>query len=307
MMKKIIYLSLIALLLIPATTSLQADASLVSNRAYRAEQKQEYKQNLKQIKELFKVHNEYANAHDIKKLKPLYADSYINSDGFNKEIYFKSIEETWKSCEDLTYTTDILNVDINGNYANIQVEETATGTVVDSLDMIHVTGEIHSKSKGIYHLVKINEKWYISGETAISDESSLLYGDARFMNIEIQAPSQVYAGETYTASVKIDAEPTTLVLGSVDHDILTYPSSTPKNDLRPVPQPEGLERLIKANTQNINEYAVSSLIIYKAALVNNESIKQYLAGLACVMRRVNVVPKNNYIDYSEEKNESSNK
>ena len=304
MMKKIIYLSLIALLLIPATTSLQADASLVSNRAYRAEQKQEYKQNLKQIKELFKVHNEYANAHDIKKLKPLYADSYINSDGFNKEIYFKSIEETWKSCEDLTYTTDILNVDINGNYANIQVEETATGTVVDSLDMIHVTGEIHSKSKGIYHLVKINEKWYISGETAISDESSLLYGDARFMNIELQAPAQVSAGETYTTTLKVDADPSTFILGSIDHDVMTYPSSTPKNELRALPQSQTLERLIKANTQNLNEYTVASLAISRVKLLDKNNFRIYMAGLACVMKRVNVIPKNNYVEIKEEKNES---
>lgn len=305
-MRKIIYILLATLIIMPSVTTIQTDASLISDRAYRAEQKREYKQNIKQIKELFKIHNEYANAHDLKKLKPLYSDTYMNSDGFDKEIYFKSIETTWESCEDLTYTTEIINVDINGNYARVQVEESATGTIVDSLELMPVTGEIHSKSKGIYHLIKINDKWYISGETAISDESSLLYGDARFMSIEIQAPSQVSAGETYTATLKVNAEPSTFILGSIDHDVLTYPSSTPKNDLRPIPQSQVLERLIKANTQNLNEYAVASLAISKVRFIDAENLKVYMSGLACVMKRVNVVPKNNYIENTE-KNESSDK
>ncbi len=302
-MRKIILLLIMALTIAPSVF-VQADASLISDRAYRSEQKREFKQNIKQIEELFKIHNEFANAHDIKRLKPLYTDTYINSDGFNKDVYFKSIESTWESCEDLTYTTDIISVDINGNYASVQVEETATGTIMDSLDFMPVTGEIHSKSKGIYHLIKINDRWFISGETAISDESSLLYGDARFMNIEIQAPSQVNAGETYTTTLKIDADPSTFILGSIDHDVMTYPSSTPKNELRAIPQSQTLERLIKANTQNLNEYAVASLAISKVKLLDKDNFRIYMAGLACVMKRVNVVPKNNYIEIKEEKSES---
>lgn len=306
-MRKIILLLVTALTIAPSVF-VQADASLISDRAYRTEQKREFKQNLKQIEDLFKTHNQYANAHDLKNLEPLYTDTYINSDGFNKEVYFKSIESTWQSCEDLTYTTKILSVDIDGNYASVNVEETATGTILDTLDFMPVTGEIHSRATGIYHLVKINDKWYISGETAIADESSLLYGDARFMNIEIQAPAQVSAGETYTTTVKVDADPNTFILGSIDHDVMTYPSSTPKNELRALPQSQILERLIKANNKNLNEYAVASLAISKVKLLDQDNFRIYMAGLACVMKRVNVVPKNNYIELKkEEQSESSSK
>ena len=270
-MRKIILLLLTALMIIPAVSS-QAEASLISDRSYRAEQKREFKQNVKQIEELFKIHNQYANAHDLKKLRPLYLDSYMNSDGFNKEVYFKSIESTWESCEDLTYTTDIVSVDINGNYARVQVEETATGTIMDTLDFI--------------------------------ERSSLKYGDARFMNIELQAPAQVSAGETYTTTLKVDADPSTFILGSIDHDVMTYPSSTPKNELRALPQSQTLERLIKANTQNLNEYTVASLAISRVKLLDKNNFRIYMAGLACVMKRVNVIPKNNYVEIKEEKNES---
>ena len=91
-----------------------------------------------------------------------------------------------------------------------------------------MAGEIHSNATGIYHLEKINGKWYISGETALTEESSLLYGDARFMNIELQTPEQVESGETYTVSVKVDADEQTFIMGSIEHDTMTYPANTPK-------------------------------------------------------------------------------
>ncbi len=293
-MRKIVFTLLLISLILPAFNA-QAEASIISDRSYRAEQRQEIKQDIKQIKELFKIHNSYANKHDTKNLAPLYADNYMNNDGFDKKAYFKSIETTWEACNDLTYSTKIFSININGDYASVNVEETANGTVIETIDSISVAGEIHSKSKGIYHLTKINENWYISGETAITDESSLLYGDARFMNIEIQAPDQVASGETYTITLKADADKNTFIVGSIEHDPVTYPTTTPKSELRALPQTQTLERLIKANTDNLNEYAVASMAISKVKELGDENYRIYLSGLACVMKRVNVIPKNNFI------------
>lgn len=294
-MKKIITI-IAALFLVLSLTGVSCEASLVSNRKYRAEQRQENKQNIKQIKALFEVHDKYSNAHDIDGLGLLYSDNYINSDGFKKDIYFKSIEETWKTCKDISYTTKIIAIDVNGDYANVKVEETASGTIVEKLVVpVPIAGEIHSKSEGIYHLIKINGKWYISGETALSDESSLLYGDARFMNIELQTPTVVSAGETYSVLLKVDADEDTFILGSIDHDPVTYPANTPKSQLRSLGVSQTLERFIKANTDNINEYAVASMAISKIKKFAPENVRVYMSGLACVMKRVNVIPKNNYV------------
>lgn len=295
-MKKIAYLLILTALLIPGT-QLCAQASLISDRSYRSEQNREYKQAVKDIKNLFNIHNTFANSHNLKGLESLYADNYINNDGFNKKAYFKSIESTWEACKDLTYTTKIQSISINGDFASVQVFETANGTIYDKLDLMPVTGEIHSSSTGIYHLIQINGKWFISGETSLSDESSLLYGDARFMNIEIQAPAQVESGDTYTTTIKVDTDDNvnTFIIGSIDHDPVTYPASTPKTELRAMPQSQILERLIKANTDNVNEYAIASLAISKAKDLGEDHFQIYMAGLACVMKRVNVVPKNKLI------------
>ena len=298
-MRRIIITLLAALLIVPATLTV-SDASLISNRTHRAELRKESKQNARLIKDLFKVHDKFANAHDLKMLDVLYSDNYMNNDGFDKKTYFKSIEQTWETCKDISYTTKILSIDVNGDNASVHVEETASGTIIDNLlDRVPIAGEIHSNSKGIYYLTKINGKWYISGESSLSDESSLLYGDARFMNIELQAPAQVSAGETYSVLLRVDADNDTFIVGSIDHDPVTYPSSTPKSELRALSASKTLERYIKANTDNINEYAVASMAISKVKKLAPENVRMYMAGLACVMKRVNVVPKNNFVKLEE--------
>lgn len=273
-----------------------AQCSLVSSGNYRHEQSKIYKSELKEIKKLFDTHNKLANEHNIDSLKLLYSDNYINNDGFSKDIYFKTVQETWDECKNITYNTKIISVDLIGRNAYVSVEESALGTVFDKLDDMSVAGEIHSKSTGIYHLTKLNGKWFISGETMITDESSLLYGDARFMDIELIAPLQVGAGEQYTTTVTIDADENTVVIGSIEKDPVVYPSSTPKGPLRTVPKTNVLERIMKANSDNLNEYTVTSLAISKSKTDKYNNTKIYMAGLACLMKRINIVPKNNFIE-----------
>lgn len=300
-MRKFAYIFALLMLIMPLSFN-EGQASLISDRAYRHEQLRENKQNIKLIKELFDKHTKYANSHDIKNLETLYADNYINNDGFNKEAYFKSIEQTWKSCTDVTYKVKISLIDIKGDYADVHVEETATGTISEKIeDGKSIAGELHSYEKGIYHVIKINGQWYICGETSLADEGSLLYGDARFMNIELEAPNQVSAGETYTISLKVDTDEDTVVVGSIDHDPVTYPTNTPKSNLRTINKSSNmLERLIKANTDNINEYAIASIVLSKMQPIGN-SYRIYMSGIACLMRRVNVIPKNNFIKIEDEK------
>ena len=297
-MKKII-LGLLFVSLILPLTNVSADASIISDRAYRAEVRREQKQDIKLIKQLFKNHKEFANKHNSEGLKPLYADNYINNDGFDKTTYFKSIDSTWKACNDLSYDTKILAINVNGDNASVEVLETASGTISEIIESAQVLGEIHSRAEVIYHLIRINGNWYISGETALTDESTLLYGDARFMNIELTSPAQVSAGETYTIGVKVDADEDTFIIGSLDHDPVKYPPKSPKSELRALGQSQTSERIIKANTENINEYAVASLAISKVNNLGEDHYRIYMAGLACIMKRVNVVPKNNFIEIEE--------
>ena len=304
-MKKIIYIFILLGMFSPVFCN-GANASLVSDRGYRAEQKRYEKNEAKQIKELFKIHYEYANQHDAENLKSLYSDNFVDNDGFNKEVYFKNVVDTWDECSDVSYKAKIKSIKVEGDIALVLVEETATGTVYDNIDIGPATGEIHSKSEGIYHLEKINAKWFISGETVLSDESSLLYGDARFMNISMIAPAQVFSGEQYTATVKVDSDEKVYMIGSIEHDPIVYPAGKTNAPLRVVPPTNILERVLKANSDNLNEYAVASLAISKTKDEGLSNFKIYMVGLACVMKRINVVPKNNFIKF-EGKNERTDR
>lgn len=298
-MKKIVLLSLLCFIFANAAFQ-TAHASFVSDKVSRMEQKKTEKREAKEIKKFFSKFIALANKHDVEAIKPLFIDSYMNNDGFNKEIYFKSVKETWEDCSDLTYKIKILSMDINGSFANVTIDEVATGTVYDNTEIGPLAGEIHSKSREIYHLTKVSGQWLIAGETVISDESSLLYGDARFMNISLLAPSQVSASEEYTVTVKIDAEPDSYVVGSISQDPVTYPAVNSDPPLRVFPETQVLERVLKANTDNLNEYAVSSMAISKTRNVGIDTMRVYMAGLACIMKRVNVIPKNNYVKSEEE-------
>lgn len=299
-MKKLAIFIILTLLTFTSVNMAQG-ASAISSRKYRLEQQKQYRNEVKQIKELFKVYTTFANKHDLNGIEHFYADNYINNDGFDKKAYLKTAQETWDECKDITYDIKIQSIDINGNYATVNVEETATGTVFEKTEIMAVAGEIHAISKGSYNLVKINDKWLISGETILSDESSLLYGDARFMNIELNAPNQVAAGENYTTTVKADADENTVIVGSIEHDPITYPSETPNGPLRTMPKTQILERVIKANSDNINEYTVATLAISKVKPTEYGTLKVYLAGLACIMKRVNVIPVNKFIKLDENK------
>ena len=281
--------------------NIDAQAALVSTGNHRTQQNKIYKTEVKQIKELFKLHQDFANRHDITGLKSLYSSNYINSDGFKLDIYLKTVEETWEQCKDLTYSSKIISVEINGNNADVSMEESAIGTILDKVDRLSITGEIHAKSKSIYHLEKVSGRWLIKGETMLTDESALLYGDARFMNIELIAPSQVSSGETYTTIVTADADDNTVIVGSLEHDPVVYPTSSPSGPLRTMPKTHILERYIKANTSNINEYAVASLAISKSTTDKFGGTKVYMAGVACLMKRINVVAENSSAKLEDKK------
>ena len=105
---------------------------------------------------------------------------------------------------------------------------------------------------------------------------------------------------TYGDVEKVDADKNTFIIGAIDKDPVTYPASVPKSELRALNKEQTLERILTANTDNINEYAVASLAISKVEHgENTNSYRIYMSGLACVMKRINVIPKNNFIKIEE--------
>ena len=190
----------------------------VSNFKLRIENNRSEKNTIKQIKALFDLQTKYTNVYDIKGLASLYADNYVDNDGYTKKVYFKLIQDTWDTYPDITYKTDIKNIKVNGDYAIVETFETAVATDDEDSELIAGHGELYSTATCVYYLKRINDSWLISAEHVVEEQSTLKYGDARFVKMELNAPSLIGAGEEYTAELKVDLPKDQIVIASINKE-----------------------------------------------------------------------------------------
>lgn len=292
-MKKISVLLLLALLT-GFIMQTPVQAGFIAEHKAKIEQKKIEKNTIKQIKKVLELQDKFANAHDLEKLKRLYSKDYINSDGFDIESSFKMIEETWTTYPDISYTTDIKNIEFSDNYATVLVEETAVAAPKERFGDFETVGELLSKSRCVYHLEKHGQIWQVSSERVIDEVSTLKFGEARFINIELNVPKQIGSGKAYTSTLKVDAPKDVTMVGSINQKKLVFPAENSKEVFRKLSD-NVLERVFKANDNNVNESVVASVGLTHAQNYDESKIRVYLSGLAFIMARVNVIPENKYI------------
>jgi len=302
LMKKISVLLILALLT-GLTTQLPTNAGIISNYKARIEQNKILKSTHKEIKDLLLLQDKLANAHDLDSLKKLYSKNYVNSDGFDIDVAFKMIEETWKTYPDISYTTKINNIEFSENYATALVEETAFAAPTETIGDYKTVGELYSKSKCVYHLEKNGQNWQISSERVIDEVSTLKFGEARYINIELNSPKQIGSGKQYTTTLKVDAPKDVTMVGSISKKGISYPTEENEDVYRKISD-NTLERVFIANKENINESIAAAVGFTHAENYDESKIRVYLSGLAFIMTRVNVIPENKYIKL-EGKNEQN--
>lgn len=250
----------------------------------------------KEIRRLFALQDKYTNSYEYENLFNIYSDDFINSDGYDKNLYFKLIKETWETYPDITYKTVIEKLEVNGSFAYVETNETAFAVAEEDSEEISAAGELYSKARCIYYLKKENGKWLISGEDILEEHSSLKFGDARFIKMELNAPNYVAAGSHYASELKVDMPEDQIVIASISRENITQPAVRAAEKYRKLPPEQRIERLFTANTDNVNEYNIASVGVTKTEPVDDENVKVYMNGLAFLMTRVKVVPKNTLID-----------
>ncbi len=249
----------------------------------------------KEILSFFKTFEKTMQKGDLDKLKTFYSDDFINNDGFNKETYFKLITLVADLYDDAKYSTEMVSVSRNGDFACAIVNETATAQTSDQYKQINGTGIVRSDSRYIYYLTKLSGKWKISAIDTITEKTSLLYGDAKLLNYDIKAPAKVKEGSQYSISFTVSQIPdNSLLIASLTNDPIVYPQQNKPEVFRTFKNKETtLERIVTANKDHYNEYATASLGITKAGIAKGDDInmiKIYMTGMAFVMARVNVDP-----------------
>lgn len=302
-MKKIILILTIFLIVCPKSYADEAGniALLTKKGFFERPQQSVFLSPCEEVKKTLYSHLKYANSYNLEGLKSLYADNYVNVDGFNKNIFFDLIKKTWENYPDIKYKMDIKNIEINSNTAVAEVVEDAIATTDSPSGLVREKGLLESTSGSVYYLEKINDEWLITSDHIMYEKTFLRYGSAKDIKVDLTAPYQVPANEQYTSTLAIQPPKDSLIIASIGQENITYPQAIAKEVFRKLSKEGVIERVFKSNDKNINEYAVASFGITQAEINKKTEIKIYVTGLGFVMSRVNVIPKNDFIKV--EKNE----
>ena len=297
-MKKLSVLIILTLLL---ANICPAEAGIISLHKSRAEQNRLYKSAYNDVKHVIDQQTVYTNKYDLDGLSSLYAKEFVNSDGFDKEVYFKLIKEPWEPYPDIAYKTQINKIEVGENYATVYVDEVAVATSKETVEDLTVIGELYSTSKCVYYLEKQGSKWLISSEKVLDETSTLKYGDARYADIKLNVPKQIGAGKEYTASLNVVTPIDSVIIASISKENIVYPQTKSEDAFRKLTDNSVLERVFTSNKNNVNEYAVASVGVTRAESVSDTQARIYMGGLAFIMTRINVIPENKFIQTESEK------
>lgn|SRR5574344_928187 len=251
---------------------------------------------IKALRNIINKQTEIVNKHDLKGLNTLYAEDFINNDGFTRDVYFKLVKDTWETYPDISYNVKIKDIRANSNYASIYTDETAIAIVgsEDDLDFDSY-GELTTSAKCIYNLEKRGDLWLIKSEDVIEENSALRFGSARFIKFELNTPQQVLSGKEYTSTLEVNLPANMSAVASINREKIIFPQKKGDDAFRVVPEEKTLERVFNANTDNVNEYNIAAVALTTSG-VSKLIPARSMNGAAFIMNRINVISKNNYLE-----------
>jgi hypothetical protein len=297
-MKKISVLLILALLC-GFNVQTACQAGVLQNHKAKVAQNKLNKTTRNELKSIIELQTEIANKHDLDGLKKLYSKDFINSDGFNFDIYMQMVEDTWQTYPDIAYKTQIHSVDFSDNYATVLVTEIAVAAPKEQVGDYETIGELYSISKCLYTLEKHGSSWLINSEKMLEETSTLKYGSARYVDIELNTPKQIGANKYYTTTLKTNIPQDYAIVASISKENITYPQVAKSEEaFRRIEEDNILERVFLSNKDNVNEYAIASV-----GITNIRNNEVFMSGLAFIMTRVNVIPENKFV--KEKPNEQS--
>ena len=241
------------------------------------------------VKKLLKSQVKYANRTDFDKFINTYDSKYINADGFNLDTFSSLIKDIWSTYNNIKYDIEIKNISIKDNNATVNVIETSYAKI--SMNNAY-DGELKSSANTEYKLKKINGKWKVVSDKVLDETTTMLYGEAKNIDIQLIVPKEIEANKEYCATLEFVPPKGTLAIASIASDIVEYPQKPTKEVFRALPEDNILERLFTSNSQNANEYVVASIGLTKTS-VCSLNINLSLTGFGYAIKRVNVIPITN--------------
>lgn len=252
-----------------------------------------------EIKRTLTELEKYSNEHNQDKIKTFYSKDYISHDGFDYNTFLLSIKETFQTYPDISYKSKIKSIDIMGDYAAVEITDSAKSTkqavtqaIVNNKPVPNqkLNGNMESKSRYISFLKKTGGKWLIYSDDVITEETSIKYGNANDIDIKLYTPPSVKGAEQYTIKLTASKKPKNVImLASLSKEEIKFPPALPNDIFRKVPSDGTLERIVYANKKGVNEYALASAGLTEISLNEERTAINYrMSGMAFLIKRVNV-------------------
>ncbi len=277
MMKR--FLFLLSLILLVSNTNLAY--AVTSDKA-----------EIKAIKNVLKQQVQSANKYSYPDFIKFFDCSYINSDGFNLDIYSKLVEDTWTSYSNIQYAQKVKNVSVYGNDAIAEVLETANAQIKSEYDL---SGHLKSIANNVYYLKKTDDGWKIVSDLVLTEDTYLSFGELIGKTPVLSVPYQVLANQNFTASLSFETPKNTIAIASINQEKVTFPQQSSKENYRKLPDDGILERFFTSNGDGVNEYIVASIGLTRPEF-ENKDLQISVTGIAYIIKRINVIPENKYIE-----------
>lgn len=239
----------------------------------------------KAVEKVLKSQVRYANKTDFEHFIKTYDSQYVNADGFNLDVYSSLVKDIWKTFDNIKYGIDIKKIEIDGNRATVELVETSFAEI----EMTKAyEGELKSYANSIYNLEKKADGWKVVSDKVLDETTSMLYGNAKDLDIKLTVPDSIESNKDYTATLEFTPPKETIAIASLAADIVEYPQKKTEEVFRTLPEDNILERIFTSNSKNVNEYIVASIGLTKTSVCDLD-IKLSLTGFGYTIKRVNVI------------------
>ena len=243
-----------------------------------------------EIKTLLKKHNKALQEHNLKEIKTFYDDSYKSADGFDLEELTTMLDKAHNTYGNIKYKTKINNITAFDNWALAQMSDKSIAKIYPNNNKKYKDkmGLLEGMSSYIIYLKNTPEGWKIVSDEVLMEETSLKYGIANKINMDLVTPIFIQNGQEYDLSLKMDKPEDVIALASITREEISYPPVDTQEKFRKFPSEGDLERLVKANDKNLDEYAIASVGFTKISFNEQEAKARIeVLGMAYIMKRIN--------------------
>ena len=244
-----------------------------------------------QIKMTLRDYDRALSAQDTERIKTFYDENYKSSDGFSLDDLVQMLEKSYKAYGKMNQKTKINSITSLNNYAVVQLSDKTSAVIYpNKIKNKAKAGKL--EGRGVYNLYfkKNNDKWKIFYDEVVAETTSLKYGVANKIPMELDTPILIHEGEQYNLSLKMNKPDDIIALASLSNEEIKYPTPETKEKFRKFPSTGELERLVKANKNNKGEYAIASVGFTKVSVNEAETRARIeIIGMAYIMKRINMI------------------